>query len=434
MRKWTPGYRVVQLYLMLWQRIYYRKVSVLKPNTFPPDTPVIYAPNHRNALMDALAVIGAANHQPYFLARADIFKKKLVAKILNRMKILPVYRIRDGAELLSKNEEVFDNTVDIFNKGAFLGIFPEASHSALFRMRQLKKGVPRVAFIAEEKTGFKLNLHIVPVGLNYSEIHRSNAELVVHFGDPIRVADYRAQFEENTVKARNLLRDKMKSSIGKLIIDVKNEKDYDFVNDSRWILQNLYLKKSGLKSGASGNLTSAKTLVRLLEETREAKPDIYQMISESLGEALNYLKKNSIEAVEVNLAMEWKEHGFINVLLLIGMLPFMIVGTILFGIPNLFMKGLVRKKVKDICFQSTFYFAGGWILFTIWLAIFSIIASFYIDFAFGGVLFYALAVFFGWLTMRWYGLFRKLRSSLRVDLSKVHSPELISLFNQLISE
>ena len=57
--------------------------------------------------MDALAVLFTHNGQPVFLARADIFKKKMIAAILYFLKILPVYRIRDGFSSLKANDEIF---------------------------------------------------------------------------------------------------------------------------------------------------------------------------------------------------------------------------------------------------------------------------------------------------------------------------------------
>ena len=46
-----------------------------------PDDHLIFAPNHQNALMDALAVLFTHKGQPVFLARADIFKKKAIASV-----------------------------------------------------------------------------------------------------------------------------------------------------------------------------------------------------------------------------------------------------------------------------------------------------------------------------------------------------------------
>ena len=58
--------------------------------------------------MDPLAVMFSINKQIVFLARADIFKNKIAAKFLHFLKILPVFRIRDGKENLNNNDLTFD--------------------------------------------------------------------------------------------------------------------------------------------------------------------------------------------------------------------------------------------------------------------------------------------------------------------------------------
>jgi 1-acyl-sn-glycerol-3-phosphate acyltransferase len=101
----------------------------------PADTPVLFAPNHQNALMDALAVLFAARKPVGFLARADIFKKPAIAKTLNLLKILPIYRIRDGVELLGRNQEVFDNTIEVLNSNTPICILPEGNHEGKKQLR-----------------------------------------------------------------------------------------------------------------------------------------------------------------------------------------------------------------------------------------------------------------------------------------------------------
>ena len=100
-------YRTLKFYAIFVHWIFYRKIEVKFIDRIPKDRPVLLAPNHQNALMDAMAPLLTARRDPVFLARADIFKNNFVAGILRLMKILPVYRIRDGAGELGKNEAVF---------------------------------------------------------------------------------------------------------------------------------------------------------------------------------------------------------------------------------------------------------------------------------------------------------------------------------------
>jgi len=148
--------------------IFYRRVIVVGHENINPDHHLIFAPNHQNALMDALAVLFTHKGQPVFLARADIFRRKSIASVLYFLKILPVYRIRDGFSTLKGNDEIFDKTVDVIRHKNGLVILPEGDHAGFRRLRQLKKGICRVAFHADEASGFSMKIKIIPVGLEFT--------------------------------------------------------------------------------------------------------------------------------------------------------------------------------------------------------------------------------------------------------------------------
>ena len=144
--KYSRRYAILKSLAGFWQNnIFYRKVIVLGLDNIHPDDHVIFAPNHQNALMDALAVLFTHKGQPVFLARADIFKKKIIASILYFLKILPVYRLRDGFNSLKGNDEIFNKTIDVLKNKNGLVILPEGDHAGFRRLRQLKKGICRVA-------------------------------------------------------------------------------------------------------------------------------------------------------------------------------------------------------------------------------------------------------------------------------------------------
>ncbi|MEI6062544.1 MAG: 1-acyl-sn-glycerol-3-phosphate acyltransferase, partial [Bacteroidota bacterium] len=86
--RWHFIYSILYVWTFIAHRLYYRRITVVGLEKIPADTPVIYAPNHQNALMDPLAVAFAARRQLAFLARADIFQKPAVARLLNMLQIL----------------------------------------------------------------------------------------------------------------------------------------------------------------------------------------------------------------------------------------------------------------------------------------------------------------------------------------------------------
>src|SRR6266498_554685 len=105
--KYSISYALLKKYVNVIHSLFYSEICIINPENVPDKGPVIFAPNHQNALMDALAILLLVDKQPVFMARADIFKQKTVGAILNFLKIIPVFRIRDGASNLANNTQSF---------------------------------------------------------------------------------------------------------------------------------------------------------------------------------------------------------------------------------------------------------------------------------------------------------------------------------------
>jgi len=113
MRKWSLGYDIIRFFFRSFFKLFYRQVQSSGNENIPKNAPIIFAANHQNALIDPLAIIFTNPNQSVFLTRADIFNKPILLKIFTYFKMLPVYRIRDGAESLKNNEIIFDKSVAI---------------------------------------------------------------------------------------------------------------------------------------------------------------------------------------------------------------------------------------------------------------------------------------------------------------------------------
>ncbi|NJM15402.1 MAG: hypothetical protein HC896_08510 [Bacteroidales bacterium] len=158
------GYNLLRTYTKFIFRRYYKKYETHNAKSVKQNKPIIFALNHQNALMDALAVVHAVKSQPVFLARSDIFRNPVQAKILNFFKIMPIYRIRDGAENVKKNDEVFEKTMNVLrNKKSPLGIMPEGMHGDKRRLRPLVKGVFRIALLAQQEYGKTRKCSLCPL-------------------------------------------------------------------------------------------------------------------------------------------------------------------------------------------------------------------------------------------------------------------------------
>lgn len=165
---------------------YYKKIIVEGIKNIPKKTPILLVANHQNALIDPLLLATHTSLKPYFLTRASVFKKPFVAKMLNFIHMLPVYRVRDGFSTIQQNQGTFDLTYEVLRKNGSVIIFAEGSHSLIRNLRPLSKGFTRMAFGLKEKYP-ETQPVILPVALDYSAHKRSGGKARITIGKAIAV-------------------------------------------------------------------------------------------------------------------------------------------------------------------------------------------------------------------------------------------------------
>ena len=170
---------------------------------------------------------------PYFLPEPISSREKLLQQSLYFLKILPVYRIRDGFSSLKGNDEIFLKTIDVLKNKNGLVILPEGDHAGFRRLRQLKKGICRVAFQSDEATGFTLNIKIIPVALEFSNYSRFRQVLTVAYGKPIEVSEYFDSYKVNPERALNELRSRLSDEMKGIMVHIESEEDYEAIDELR---------------------------------------------------------------------------------------------------------------------------------------------------------------------------------------------------------
>ena len=107
-------WQLIWFFVKIAMKVFYKNITIEGKENIPRNCPIIFASNHQNALMDPLAILYASNMQVVFAARADMFKNKTVTKILYFLKIIPIFRMKDGKENLQKNKYLISHsTLDI---------------------------------------------------------------------------------------------------------------------------------------------------------------------------------------------------------------------------------------------------------------------------------------------------------------------------------
>lgn len=183
-------YKAFHPLVNLMFRLSYRRYKVVGRENLPTDGAIIFAPNHTNALCDALAILSLSLHRIVFVARADIFKNPKAAWLLNGLKIMPIRRMRDGIDEVRQNDETMQNAINTLRSGVPFCILPEGTHRTKHSLLPLAKGIFRIALQASEQDGQRIPVYIVPVGLEYGDWFHLWDSLLINIGQPINVTEY----------------------------------------------------------------------------------------------------------------------------------------------------------------------------------------------------------------------------------------------------
>lgn len=180
-------YQVLKVIVRIAILLFCRKITINKPECLKLKGPLLLACNHPNSFLDSVILDTLFKKPIWSLARGDVFKNKLIVRILTALKILPVYRTSEGSENLIENYKTFDACIGLFEKNKIVMIFSEGKCINEWHLRSLKKGTARLAMKAWEEG---IPLKVLPVGINYSSYHRFGKNMFIHFGEIISKEDF----------------------------------------------------------------------------------------------------------------------------------------------------------------------------------------------------------------------------------------------------
>ena len=356
----------------------YRKILHVGKENIPQDGAVIFAPNHTNTLMDALVIL-TYNHGPkVFVARADIFKNRKLAKILTFMKIMPIMRQRDGISAIKKNQETIDKAVDVLKDKIPFCIFPEGTHQAKFSSLPLSKGIFKIAFQAHEQMP-EVPLYIVPVGVRYGDFFRFRSTFRMEFGKPINVGEFIAANDQMTPQEQmNSMRNLLAERLHATIFHIPNDEDYNATFEvcnavEPFEIKELLKDKSnkGMHSLEVQFQANNKTL-KHIEALKQSDPKKAEKLLELGKEAYKLRKKKGIDtesaAVEKPLVARLGRI-FLTLVTLPYTLPVSVLASPVVGICQ-----FIFTKLKDPAFRNSVRFVMNLVVWPLLVLIYGIIA------------------------------------------------------------
>ncbi|MDY0199711.1 MAG: 1-acyl-sn-glycerol-3-phosphate acyltransferase [Tenuifilaceae bacterium] len=374
--KWSLPYYLLKKYVD-WGCHFYFKTTVEGLDSLPKNKSLIFAPNHQNALMDALNILCVQTWQPVFLARADIFKQPTLRKILIFLKIMPVYRMRDGYENLQNNDETFNKTIDVLRNQNGLAIMPEGNHGHLKKLRPLKKGIARIAFQAMEADP-KLDIEIVPVGLDYTNYIKVGSKLHIRFGVPISVKPYKKIYKNNPARAYNLLIRRLEEGLKPEMINIEDEKYYSVYKILTDSFTNDYLRKNSIPTSHANAFKTQKDIIDAINNYRIKHNDDFLLLAASALEYKMLITRRKLDPTLFPMTEKQRWELIPSAVGLAAFLPLFLLSFINI-FPPVAIANLVSRKFEDKQFLSSVRFAIAIILtplfFVIQLVVFALITK-----------------------------------------------------------
>ena len=326
----------IRIYIRLGLFFYYKKIKLVNKESVPKTGAVMFLGNHQSALMDALFIAARSGRFTYFLTRASVFQNAIIEKILKSLLMIPVYRVRDGWNKISKNNAIFKDCGKLLGQNNALSLFPEGNHNIKRMVRPLSKGFTRIIHEALDQYP-DLELNLVPVGFNYKHAEKFGDSVSLYFGNPITLksADIAKKTESVVV-----LKEMVYNNLCQLTTNIPVD-NYDTT----------------------------------LSKLEQLNVDFLNPVAVNNCIASNFKECEPSQSVDVSMIKKFFKFWLIIALI----------------VPYLIWKFKVQTKIKDIEFMATFRFALAITLVPIYLLVLTLIV-----FVFAGIklaLVYFIGVF-----------------------------------------
>lgn len=421
-------------------RLFYARIkTVNSPKSYFGRT--IFVSNHAASFMDPLVVASLRRPIVFFMTRSDVFNK-FTRPILWAAHMLPIYRQQDGVDTKDENDKVFEKCTKILSFGRNLLIFGEGFTDDVFirRLKPLKKGAIRIGFNTLESLNWKKKIYIAAVGCNYSDPNQMRSDILVSTSDRFCLNDYKEQYIENPNKTIAEVTKRVESLMQEQITHVK---DKNWLNFHENIMK---LTRKGMNANHSDTSIPLKnrwkysqSLAHWLNKQDDASLETLQPLKSEMERYFSLLKKLRINENYVHeISMHHKISRVKELLLMIILFPFAILGLIHCGLPYIIVKRFTEKSFKRRVFWGSVKLLLGMITIgflnipVIFLFYNLIYPSYWL-----GILYYLMIGLFGLAAYVWFKNFVQYKEKgvvAKADLSKFISKrkELIEMIHSFV--
>jgi 1-acyl-sn-glycerol-3-phosphate acyltransferase len=371
-------------------KLYYRITFFDRKNFDLPSGACIMTSNHPNTLIDAIITVAFVNRKSHFLANASLFKHPIMDWIWRKLWCIPIKRKKDNIAHIN-NDDSFEACDTFLSNGGLLFIAPEGTSHNERHVRAFRPGTAKIALSAEAKNNFQLGITICCFGVTYEKPWRFRSAAYVRAAAPIKVADYREQYEKNPDAAIDALTQVIENQTRTITVDASDVKQDHLLGKVEQLIESNFWEEKGRALSPSERFSTAQKTVKTMQQLQANAPETYTFFENTIQQYFNLLKQNRLTEKAVATT---KGSWFVTILLAIVNFPFFLVGFLCNILPYTIVE-LIWRKLRLEAYEATVRICSGVLVFPFcyWLSI-RFLAD-WIHLPFLGVLFWTLAIFLG---------------------------------------
>jgi 1-acyl-sn-glycerol-3-phosphate acyltransferase len=247
----------------------YRRIEIAGAERVPRTGALVVVANHFNSLVDSLAVLAACPRPLSPLAKAPLFKNRLLRPFLKAAGAVPVHRTDEspeGGKGVRAHAAMLDACRARLAEGKALIIFPEGVSQPKPKLMPLRAGAAHVAL------SLQAPVWVVPLGLIYEPPERRRGTLLARFGEPFQVDGSKAGPRRPAAIA---LTRRIEESLKALLAEAESQGDLEILRMLGTVVaQERHAPEAPLESRHATLQRFAKGLAEL----RRLHPDVVEEI------------------------------------------------------------------------------------------------------------------------------------------------------------
>lgn len=417
-------YRFLKTICKLALKVYFRKMHINGLENIPEKGPYLIVANHPSSFLDPLCIATNTKPKISFLAKGVLFKNKIIAAILRRLNMVPIYRAEDNPKLVSRNKEVFNACYQKLALRKVIMIFPEGTSEMERRLRKIKTGAARIALGAEKEHNYSLNIKIVPVGLNYTNSSRFRSEVVVNFGEPIMIKDYIEHYKNNEIETVKALTQDIENAIREQMIAI-NKQEHDELVER---VERIYKTSLVEENNSLEDVKISQGITEAVDYYYQTEPQLYDNMANQIDRY--FLKLKEVKLSDKSVEKMDKRKRFIPELfksffaLLLGF-PFWLFGIVSSYIPYKLPRIVALKITDSEAFYGALLMSLGTMFFILFYSVEIVVFWLFTQHALLTLCFGVMLVLSGFYTIYYARNARRLYFNLQLALKLNRKKELV---------